>query len=211
MPIQWPRGIRRGYAVVRLVRLWVRITVGEWMFVSWEWCVSGASGWSLVQRSPTESVVYCQVRRADHFSRGALLRVVCVVRCVGLITCPEEPYWEWCVLSGALGWSLVQRSPTESVVYCQVRWADHVFRGALLRVVCVVRCVGLITRPEESYWECRVLSGASGWSRVQRSPTESGVWCQVRRADHSSRGILLSVVTNPRQWGLGPLGSLAPY
>jgi len=30
---QWPRGLRRRSAAARLLRLWVRITPGAWMFV----------------------------------------------------------------------------------------------------------------------------------------------------------------------------------
>ena len=56
-PSQWPRGIRRGYAVARLLRLCVRISSGAWMsvvsFVCWQVEVS-ATCWSLVQRSPTD-------------------------------------------------------------------------------------------------------------------------------------------------------------
>jgi hypothetical protein len=186
MPVQWPRGIRRGSTAARLVRLWVRITPGEWMFVCWEWCVSG---WSLVQGSPTESGVCYQVRRADHSSRGVLLNVVCIIRYVELITRPEVSYREWCVLSGTSSWSLVQRGPTESGVCYQVRRADHSSRGVLPRVVCVIRYVELITRPEESYWMWCVLSGASGWSLVQRGLTK----CGESECNHESS-------TNRRLW-----------
>jgi hypothetical protein len=45
---------------------------------------------------------------------------------------------------------------------------------------------------------CHVEVSASGWSLVQRSPTECGV--------------CLSVIATPRQWGgPGPLGALAPW
>ena len=48
------------------------------------------------------------------------------------------------------------------------------------------------------YCECHVFSGRG-----------------LRQADHSSRGVLpsvvcLSVIVNPRQRGLGPLGSVVP-
>ena len=36
---QWPRGLRRGSAAARLLRLWVRIPPGTWMFVCCECCV----------------------------------------------------------------------------------------------------------------------------------------------------------------------------
>ena len=44
---QWPRGLRRRSAAARLLRLWVRIVVCCQVEVS-------ATGWSLVQRSPTD-------------------------------------------------------------------------------------------------------------------------------------------------------------
>jgi len=71
-------------------------------------------------------------------------------------------------------------------------------------------CDGLITRPEESYGCvsvvsvvcCQVEVSAMGWSLVQRSPMDVcllWVFCVVRerslrRADHSPRGVLLTVV-----------------
>jgi len=36
---QWPRGLRRRYAAARLLRLWVRIPQGAWMFFCCECCV----------------------------------------------------------------------------------------------------------------------------------------------------------------------------
>jgi hypothetical protein len=36
---QWPRGLRRGSATTRLLRLWVRIPPRAWMFFSCECCV----------------------------------------------------------------------------------------------------------------------------------------------------------------------------
>jgi len=36
---QWPRGLRRRSAAARLLRLWVRIPPGSWMFVCCECCV----------------------------------------------------------------------------------------------------------------------------------------------------------------------------
>jgi hypothetical protein len=53
------RGLRRGSAAARLLKLRVRIPSGEWMSGSFECCVCSqvevsATGRSLVQRSPTE-------------------------------------------------------------------------------------------------------------------------------------------------------------
>jgi len=54
---QWTRGLRRGSTAARLLRLWVRIPPGAWMsvltVVCWQVEVS-TTGWSLVQRSPTD-------------------------------------------------------------------------------------------------------------------------------------------------------------
>jgi hypothetical protein len=56
---QWPRGLRRRATAARLLRWWVRIPKGAWMFVC---CVCAvccqvevsATSWSLVQRSPAD-------------------------------------------------------------------------------------------------------------------------------------------------------------
>jgi hypothetical protein len=55
---EWPRCLRRRSSAVRLLGIWVRIPLGEWMSVCCE-CLCcqvevSVSGWSLVQRSPTE-------------------------------------------------------------------------------------------------------------------------------------------------------------
>ena len=58
---QWPRGLRRRSSAARLLRLWVRIPPGAWMFV----CLSvvsvmccqaevSATGWSLAQRDSAD-------------------------------------------------------------------------------------------------------------------------------------------------------------
>jgi hypothetical protein len=60
---QWPRGLGRGSAAVRLLGLWVRIPPGAWMS-SWVLCCQVevcAVGWSLFQRSPIE----CGVSECD--------------------------------------------------------------------------------------------------------------------------------------------------
>ena len=41
---QWPRGVTCRSAVARLLRLWVRIPPGTWMFVSREYCVLSGRG-----------------------------------------------------------------------------------------------------------------------------------------------------------------------
>ena len=50
---QWPRSLRRRLAAARLLKLWVRIPPGLWMFV-------------------VSVVMYRSLRRADHSSRGVL-------------------------------------------------------------------------------------------------------------------------------------------
>jgi hypothetical protein len=41
---QWPRGLRRRSSATRLLRLWVRIQPGTWMFVCCECCVLSGRG-----------------------------------------------------------------------------------------------------------------------------------------------------------------------
>jgi len=41
---QWPRGLGRRSATARLLRLWVRIPPGTWMFVCCECCVLSGRG-----------------------------------------------------------------------------------------------------------------------------------------------------------------------
>ena len=41
---QWPRGLRRRTEAARLLRLWVRIPPGAWMFVYGEFCVLSGKG-----------------------------------------------------------------------------------------------------------------------------------------------------------------------
>jgi hypothetical protein len=55
---QWPRGLRRGSAATRFLGLWVRMPGGHgYLFLASVVCCQvgvSDSGWSLVQRSPTE-------------------------------------------------------------------------------------------------------------------------------------------------------------
>src|SRR5215468_1613940 len=62
---QWSRGLRRRSTAEGLLRSWVRIPPGAWMFVSCE-CLCcqvevAATGRSLVQRSPTDCGVCLSV------------------------------------------------------------------------------------------------------------------------------------------------------
>ena len=41
---QWPRGLRRRSSAARLLRSWVRIPPGAWMFVYCECCVFSSRG-----------------------------------------------------------------------------------------------------------------------------------------------------------------------
>ena len=52
---QWQRGLRYRSAAARMLRSWVRVPPGAWMFVCCECCQveTSATSWSLVQRSPT--------------------------------------------------------------------------------------------------------------------------------------------------------------
>jgi hypothetical protein len=77
---QWPRGLMRGSAAARLLGLRVRIPPVAWMsVVSVVGCrvEVSASGWSLVQRSPTEcdvsnSVIVKPRQRGGPGSQGAV-------------------------------------------------------------------------------------------------------------------------------------------
>jgi hypothetical protein len=54
---QWPRGIRRWSSAARLLRLWVQIPPGAWVFVVSVVCFHvevSATDCSLVQRIPTD-------------------------------------------------------------------------------------------------------------------------------------------------------------
>jgi len=54
---RWPRGVRRGSTAARLLGLWVRIPPGAWVYMLSVVCFQvevSATGWSLVQRSPTD-------------------------------------------------------------------------------------------------------------------------------------------------------------
>ena len=66
---QWPRGLRRRSAAARLLRSWVRIPPGAWMFVCCECCVlSGRSLCDELITRPEESyrqwcVVVCDLEK----------------------------------------------------------------------------------------------------------------------------------------------------
>jgi hypothetical protein len=77
---QWPRGLRRRSTAARLLRSSVRIPPEAWMFVCCVCCVCqvevSATGWSLVQRSPTDcGASLCVIKkpreRGDHSPRSA--------------------------------------------------------------------------------------------------------------------------------------------
>jgi hypothetical protein len=65
---QWPRGLRRGSAAVRLLGLWIRIPPGAWMSVSFECCVLSGRGLCVgLITSPEESYrVRCVLSECDH-------------------------------------------------------------------------------------------------------------------------------------------------
>ena len=63
---QWPRDLRRGSAATRLLRWWVRIPQGAWLFVSCDCCVLSGRGLcdKLITR-PDESYRLCCVVEYD--------------------------------------------------------------------------------------------------------------------------------------------------
>ena len=64
---QWPRSLRRRSSAARLLRLWVRIPPGAWMFVCCECCVLSGRGLcdGLITR-PEESYRLWRVVVCDH-------------------------------------------------------------------------------------------------------------------------------------------------
>ena len=66
---QWPRGLRRGSTAARLLRSWVRIPQGAWMYICFECCVlSGRSLCDELITRPEESyrlwcVVVCDLEK----------------------------------------------------------------------------------------------------------------------------------------------------
>ena len=60
---QWPRGLSRRSAAARLLRLWVRIPAGAWMFVCFECCVLSGRGLcdGLITRPEESYRLWCVV------------------------------------------------------------------------------------------------------------------------------------------------------
>ena len=60
---RWPRGLRRRSAAARLLRSWVRIPPGAWMFVCCECCVLSGRGLcdELVTRTEESYRLWCVV------------------------------------------------------------------------------------------------------------------------------------------------------
>ena len=60
---QWPRGLRRRSSAARLLRLWVRIPPGAWMFVCCECCVLSGRGLcdGLITRPEKSYRLWCVV------------------------------------------------------------------------------------------------------------------------------------------------------
>ena len=60
---QWPRGLRRTSLAARLLRLWVRIPPGAWMFVCCVCCVLSGRGLcdELIVRSEESYRLWCVV------------------------------------------------------------------------------------------------------------------------------------------------------
>jgi hypothetical protein len=81
---QWPRGLRRRSAAARLLRLWVRLSPGAWMFVCWECCVLSVRGLcdELITRPEKSYGLWCFVvcdlqtskTRRTHWRGGGLSR-----------------------------------------------------------------------------------------------------------------------------------------
>ena len=76
---QWPRRLRRRSTAARLLRSWVRIPPGAWIFICCECCQVEVSvtRWSLVQRNPTEcGVLLCVILKPRDWGGPAPLGAV---------------------------------------------------------------------------------------------------------------------------------------
>jgi hypothetical protein len=106
---QWPRGLRRGSAAARLLRLWVRIPPGACLSVSCECCVLSGRGLrvGLITRPEESYRVWCVCDREAPYG-DAVTR--------NRIEAPQKKTWNNCRL-------LVLR--TIFNVY------DHLFRGCI--------------------------------------------------------------------------------
>jgi hypothetical protein len=60
---QWPLGLKCRSTAARLLRSWVRIPPGAWMFVVCCQVEVSATSWSLVQRSPIECGASCVIKK----------------------------------------------------------------------------------------------------------------------------------------------------
>jgi hypothetical protein len=62
---QWPRGLRRRSTAARLLRLWVRIPPGAWMYVCCDFCVLSGRGLcdGLITRPEESYQLWCVVER----------------------------------------------------------------------------------------------------------------------------------------------------
>jgi len=60
---QWPRGLRRRSAAARLLRSWVQVTPGTWIFVCCECCVLSGRGLcdELITRPEESYRLWCVV------------------------------------------------------------------------------------------------------------------------------------------------------
>ena len=95
---QWPRGLRRRSAAVRLLRSWVRIPPGAWMFVCCDCCVlSGRGVYDELITRPEESyrrwwVFVCdletsRMRRPWHALGRSATEKICLFIFVSLKVC----------------------------------------------------------------------------------------------------------------------------
>ena len=72
---EWPRGQRRKSAAVRLLRLWVRIPPGAWMFLCCECCVLSGRGLCDGDSYQVRCVVVCALNLVNVEAPGPLMAV----------------------------------------------------------------------------------------------------------------------------------------
>jgi hypothetical protein len=100
----WSRGLRRRSAAVRLLRLWVRILPGTWMFVCCECCVLSGRGLydGLITRPEESYRLWCVVvsdleisKMRRHWPTGGLFKKK--KKCIKLC-------YVWILLTAAVRW-----------------------------------------------------------------------------------------------------------
>ena len=80
---QWPRGLRCGSAAARLLKSWVRIPPGAWMFVCCERCVTLTFSWPCISviifvnnQLDAQSIFSCMFISVLYMFRAAIVPII---------------------------------------------------------------------------------------------------------------------------------------